>query len=203
MTAAAPARSGRLPIPFYVLLLAVLVVGGIAGRTAAPLLQWTSPLVAVLLFVGARTHLNRLARGTFPERLARDIAETLAWLPHGNAKELFEQLLRAAESVHRALPGAPHGGARQQDVEQLVDHACRAAVDLSDLELAGGERAARLRDALTQRFAKGVEVLHRIRVELVHADPRQDEWQALLERLDDEARAWQAARLEVSALLSR
>jgi hypothetical protein len=203
VTAAAPTRPARLPIPFYLLLLPVLVVGGAAGRIVEPMLQWTSPLVAVLLFLGARSHQRRLSHTVFPDRLAQEIAKTLVQLPDGNAKDSFNRLLLAAEPVYKALARAPLGGARQQDVAQLVDYACRAAVDLSDLELTESNRGARLRDALSQRFAKGIEVLHRLRVELVHADPRQAECQALLERLDEEAQAWRAARIEVSRLLAR
>jgi len=203
MTTAVAIRPVRLPISFYVLLLLVLVVGGAAGRLVEPALTWTSPLVATLLFLGARSHLRRLARAAFPEALARQVAETLSRLSDGEAKDSFNRLLRAAEPVHQALARTPLAGARSQDVEQLVAYACGAALDLSDLEHNETDHGARLRDGLSQRFAKGVEVLHRLRVELVHADPRHGEWQALLERLDEEARAWQAARIEVNELLAR
>lgn len=202
MTAVA-IRPVRLPLSFYVLLLAVLVVGGAAGRLVAPVMTWTSPLVAVLLFVGARSHRRRLAETAFPTALAREVAETLTRLPHGNAKDLFGGLLRAAEPVYTALARVPLAGARQRDVEQLVAYACGAAVDLADLEREETDRGVRLRSALAQRFAKGIEVLHRLRVELVNADPRHAEWQALLDRLDEEARAWRAARIEVNELLAR
>ena len=203
MTTAVAIRAARLPIAFYALLLAVLVVGGAAGRLVEPLMTWTSPLVAVLLFLGARSHQRRLAQSAFPAALAREVAETLTRLPDGNAKDLFDRLLDAAEPVYTALGRAPLAGARRQDVEQLVAYACGAAVDLSDLERNETDRGARLRSALGQRFAKGIEVLHRLRVELVDGDPRHAEWQALRDRLDEEARAWQAARIEVNELLAR
>jgi len=181
----------------------VLVVGGAAGQLVEPLMTWASPFVAALLFFGARSHVRRQVQTTFPVSLTREIAETLSQLPDGTARDLFDRLLQAAEPVYLALARAPIAGARQQDVEQLVAYACGAAVDLSGLERNETERGARLRSALGQRFAKGIEVLHRLQAELVDADPRHTEWQALLERLDEEARAWRAARSEVNELLAR
>jgi hypothetical protein len=202
MTELVAARPGRLPAGFWVMLLAVLIVGGVAGRLTQPVFQWTSPLMAVLLYLAARSDQRRRSRDVFPEAVARVCAETLVRLPDGVARALFERLVQAAQQVHLALGRAPLGGAQQRDVEQLVAHACRAALDLSDLEENTTDRGTASRDALARRFVRGIDVLHRLRVELVAAEPWQAEWQELVGSLDEEARAWAAARAEVEAALA-
>ncbi len=95
-------------------------------------------------------------------------------------------------------------------MEQLLTHACRAAIDLSDLDhgLAGMldataiDRVTALHDALASRFRQGVSILYRLRAETVDADPAHDELVELLEALDADADAYASARAEVEAWLA-
>lgn len=202
------------PARFYLLVVAVAAVGLTAGLTSEPLLVLTSPLVSGLLLLGAQVRLRHPVIGTpprhpaFPIAIERDIAETFARLPVGDARDLLARLVRTAEPVHRAVSGGL-ASARPEDVEELVQHACQAARDLSDLDvtlrgLEGQPRpkdVRRLRNGLAEQFWRGIGVLHRLRVETVDASPARQELAELLEALDEGARASAEARSEIQALL--
>jgi len=215
----AEARSARwagtsAPWAFYLLVLSVLMVGSAAGIGAEPMLRWMSPLYAALLVVTAQVWLKRPAlntprrRSPFPRRVERALAATFAQLSRGTARDLLAGLARAAEPLHDPARRGPALRARR-DVEQLLLMACRAAVDLADLEVgldtlvdgSGAKRLAGLRDGLLARFRDGIHVLHRLRAEAVADDPATQELARLIAALDQEAAAYAAARREVETLL--
>jgi hypothetical protein len=203
------------PASLYVLLGVMVLVGTWAGRIAEPMLLWTSPLMALLLLLAAQVRLRDPAiasprrRAVFPAPTEHLIVTTFARLPLGTAHDLLATLVRAAEPVYRALRRGPAGGACKRDVEQLLTHACRVAIDLSDLDhgLAAVldetaiNRVTSLHDGLASRFRQGVSVLYRLRAETVDADPAREELAELLEALDADATAYAAARAEVDSLL--
>jgi hypothetical protein len=215
----AEARSARwagtsAPWSFYLVVTSVLVVGTAAGLDAEPMLRWMSPLYAALLIVTAQVWLKRPAlttprrRSPFPRCVERALAATFAQLPHGSARDLLAGLARAAEPLHDPAR-RPDGRRARRDVEQLLILACRAAVDLADLEVGldalgdgpGARRLAGLRDGLLARFRDGIHVLHRLRGEAVAEDPATQELARLIAALDQEAAAYAAARREVETLL--
>jgi hypothetical protein len=203
------------PLPFYLLLTAIVVVGWAAGRVTDPLLLWTSPLTALLLLLAAHVRMRDPAipsprrRSVLPRPVEKLVIATLSRLPDGDARTFLADMVRSAEPVYRALKRTPIAGARSTDVEQLVTLACRAAVDLSDLDRGlallgdepGLERAIELRRRLVQRFRQGIHVLHSLRAETVDSDPVRAELAQLVEALDAEAEAFAAARQEVTSLL--
>jgi hypothetical protein len=203
------------PVSFYAVLIAMVLVGTWAGRLAEPFLLWTSPLMALVLLLAAQLRLQNPAittperRAVFPTQIDKLVVSTLAQLPLGDARDLLARLVRSAEPVYGALHRVPAGGTRPRDVERLLTHACRAAIDLSDLERSltvlgsdpGVERVTVLRDGLADRFRQGISVLYRLRAEAVDADPAAVELAELLEALDTEADAYAEARQEVTALL--
>ncbi|MDH3495198.1 MAG: hypothetical protein OER21_00335 [Gemmatimonadota bacterium] len=216
----AVARAARqtwtsVPLPFYLLLAAVVLVGVLAGLRAEPMLRWTSPAFAGLLVLAAQVRLRQPAIGlaprrrVFPKVVERQMAETFARLPDGNARDFLARLVQAAEPVHRALHDRPHD-ARRGDIRDLLLHACRAAEDLADLERGlsalqdepGLDRVAALHDGLTARFRHGITVLHRLRAETVDDDPAVHELTALVQALDEDAAARTAAREVLSSLLT-
>jgi hypothetical protein len=208
------ARWGATTAPwsFYLLVCAVLVVGLAAGLTQ-PLLRWMSPLYAVLLLVTAHVRLRQPAlllprrRSPFPRRVERALATSFAELPAGAAHDLLGSLARAAEPLHQAS-GAAAGPRTRRDVEQLLLMACRAARDLSDLDVAldaggprpGGARMVALREGLLARLRDGVHVLHRLRAEAVADDPAVAELARLIAALDQDATAYSEARKEVETV---
>lgn len=202
------------PARFYLLVGAVAAVGLAAGMASEPLFTWTSPLVSGLLLLGAQVRLRQPVIGTtprkpaFPVDIERTVVETFAQLPVGDARDLLARLVRTAESVHRALASGI-AGARPEDVEELVVHACQAARDLSDLDVAlraleGHPRprdTRRLRNGMVEQFWRAIGVLHRLRVETVDASPAREELAELLEALDEGSRASIEARDEIRTLL--
>ena len=203
------------PLPFYLLLSAIVLVGLWAGRMTDPLLFWTSPLMALLLLLAAHLRMRDPAipsprrRAMLPRSVEKLAITTLSRLPADESRTFLASLVRSAEPVHRALGRTPVAGARSADVGQLVTLACRAAVDLSDLDRGlalvgnepGLERAKELRDRLAQRLRQGIHVLHRLRAETVDSDPVRAELAELVDALDAEAEAFAAAREEMSSLL--
>lgn len=209
----AEARGGRftwtsVPLSFYLVLLAMLLVGTWASIAAAPTLRIPSILLPLVLLLAAQLRLQQPAivtptrRHLFSAKIERQVIETFALLPVGQARDLLAELVRTAEPVYRALRQT-RAVAKPSDIHELVSLACRAAVDLSDLEsaladLAGdpsADRAQRLRQGLVERFRQGTSVLHRLRVEAVDADPARDELQNLVVRMDEETKAIAEARL--------
>lgn len=204
------------PASFYLLLGVMVLVGIWAGRMAEPMLVWISPLMALLLLLAAQVRLRDPAiasprrRAVFPVSVEHLIVTTFAGLPLGTARDLLANLVQAAEPVYRSLRRGPAGGTCKGDVEQLLTHACRAAIDLSDLDhgltgvLDAGaiDRVTALHDALASRFRLGVSVLYRLRAETVDADPAREELAELLEALDADADAYAAARAEVETWLA-
>ena len=215
VTRAARTMWTSAPLSFYMLLSAIVVVGVWAGRMTDPLLFWTSPLMALLLLLAAHLRMRNPAipsprrRAVLPRPVEKLVITTLSRLPDDDARAFLATLVRSAEPVHRALTNTSVAGARAADIEQLVTLACRAAVDLPDLDnglaLVGDDpglgRAIELRDRLARRFRQGIGVLHKIRAETVAADPVRAELAELVEALDSEAEAFAAARQEMSSLL--
>jgi hypothetical protein len=204
------------PLPFYGLLGAMVLVGAWAGRAAEPLLLWTSPLMALALLLAAQARLRVPAivvphrRVVFSAPVEKAVVTTLARLPAGEARDLLARLVRSAEPVHRTLREVRAAGVRPADVEQLLTHASRAALDLADLQegLAalesepGMERVQALHDGLIARFRQGIRVLHQLHAETVDADPARAELAELVEALDTEAETYASAKHEVRSLLA-
>lgn len=203
------------PTSFYLLLASVVLVGITAGVSAEPMLRWTSPLVACLMLFAAQARLRDPVlraprrRGAFPRKTERCLIETFARLPDSEARTLLSNLVRSAEPLYRTL-GRVRGVVTRRDIEELLHHGCRAAIDLSDLEVAlvalegepGVERPRKLRRALAARIRDGITVLHRLRTEAVADDPTRVALDELLEALDADAKAFAAARSEIQSLLA-
>ncbi len=210
------ARSTFAPLPtsFALLLSTIAIAGTWAGMVAEPSFRWSGPLVAILLLIASQLRLRQPAIGAstrqrvFPTRTERLMVETFAQLPDGEARELLARLVRTCEAVYRTLHTS---GARSlaQDVDSLLQHACRAAVDLSELDAGlavlgdepGTERSAQLRTQLVERLHRGVHVLYRLHTETVDADPVRAQLTDLLEALETEAEAYGEVRHELEAML--
>ncbi len=207
----------RLPLPYYALLTSTVVVGGLAGLTSAPLLAYASPLVALLLLLAAQYQARRpLVRDAerqpaFGRELEALVATTFAALPRGAARSLLASVVRAAESVERRVRQAAAPPVGEDDLEDLVRGACRAAVSLSDLDenleryeenaaLVDDAESAwmdqlvdaeRMRDGLTHKLLESITLLNRLRVHALAGDENRDRLEALVAEIDRKIEAWQ------------
>ncbi len=180
-----------VPLPFYGLLGGMVVVGGTAGIEVAPLLLWTSPLIAVLLLLAAQYRLRRPAiatptrRAVFSRDVERTIIETFAELPRGSAQSLLASLVRTAEGAYRSLQRLASPPVSPEEVEGLLMNGAQAARDLSELDESlqlleehaepSGDveagaldrvvQAERLRDGLVHKFLEGVTLLGGLRAD--------------------------------------
>lgn len=196
-----------VPTPLYVIVAAVLILGTAAGLSTLPLFLWTSPLFAVLLLAAAQLRLVQPAIDAHgkPTRFATDTEHatinTLTSLPEGRARDLLAQLVQAARQFPDSL--------QSDEIAKVVRLACRAAEDLSDLEIgllhsAGrrhNDRSQQLYDTLAERLRNATGVLHRLRAETIGLDPTRQMLAELIEDLELEADAWMEAKREVDSVL--
>lgn len=215
------------PLPFYMLLTSMVVAGGAAGITAAPLLAWASPLVAILLLLAAQLRLQHPAiepnrrRPVFQSEIENRITETFTELRQGPARDLLASLVCSAEPIYRAVRDARYPVIPTEQIDVLLLHACSAAIDLEEIDLSlrqleehvdepgtveaqwmdGMVRAEHLRDALVQRFLSALAVMHRIGADRIQADPAREALGNLVDAIDQSARAHALAMEEVESLL--
>ncbi len=213
----------RIPIKFYGMLALLAIVGAMASA-ASTLSFWGTPVVASLLLIGAQQRLrlpvirSPARRRTLPKELDDQIMGALTELPRGSARSLLADLVRIAQPLHAAVGRAHSSGVPQADIERLLSSACEAARDLAQLEQGlsvleehvdestaatgrwrdGLALAERTRDALVQKFLRGLTLLMRVRSDIARSS---DEHRELVELLDDiEAHA--EAQQEVEALVA-
>jgi hypothetical protein len=217
-----------VPASYYGLLLAMVLVGSAAGLSAAPVMLWTSPLVAFLLLLAAQVRLQRplieagQRRAAFPPEVQEQLTTTLIELREGGARTLLASLGRSAESVYRTLNDTRYPLVPTEQIDTLLVHACQAARDLASLDESlaqlesrsdrgggGGDpawmdglvRAERLRDGLIQNLLGGIAALQRIQVETIQANPARELLGELVEAIDESARTHAEALQEIDALL--
>ena len=217
-----------LPGGLWVLLVSVLVAGWVAGTATLPALLWTSPVVGLLLLLGAiqsgRTPLiaPRGRRAPLPAEAEAVVLQTLAELPGGTARRLLADVVRTGSALFASLERT--GDDRQiiPALIELLQAACAAAVDLADLDenlgrferqrdrLAGSSagwldalaRCERTRDALVQRLLEAMTVVGRLQSQRVELASETDPSLADLTReLVSESKAQSAAAEEIERLL--
>ncbi len=196
-----------VPMPFYLLVVAVATIGMTAGISTVPISLWTSPLLAALMLLAAQARLRQPvigahgSRSAFAPDIERAVVNTLTSLPSGRPRALLAELVQAADSLAK--------GPKADEVEQVVLLACRATDDLSDLEIGLLHSVGRPRDtkskrlyrALTDRLQHATRVLHRLRAETIGLDPTRAMLADLIEELELEADAFVEARHELAAAL--
>jgi serine/threonine protein kinase len=185
------------PLPDSLMLVAcgMVLSGMAAGFVVSTLFFWLSPTMASLIVVDAQRRMRRPAllpparRLTLSPAAGKTLAETLAQLPDGTARELLAELARGVHALMLRLidEGAAQSGA--SEAEELLLHACAAARDLaaveahlSDLESQRGRLTGslerwsenlsdteRTRDRLVQRLLDALAVLGRSRTRALEA----------------------------------
>ena len=192
-----------VPPSFYALVSGVVVLGMAAGLTAGPLFLFTTPLFAGLMLVAVQLRLRQPAIG--PGRQApahRNVVRSLTSLPAGTARDLLAQLVKAAQALEKGLHGS--------EVDQIVQLACRAAEDLSGLELGllhtagqpGAVRAERRCNALAGQLQRAIRALHQLRAETIGLDPTPAILAEVIEEFEAEADAYLEAKRELAGVLA-
>ena len=227
---ASVARHSWAPLPPSLYGVAVLMTGAglLAGSLVAPPLLWFSPLLSLVVVLEAQRQIRQplLAtpgtRGALTGEARERLALTVARLPAGTALSLLADLARNAQSVLGRLADQPASAIRDE-VEELVLHACDAAVDLADLEdsleklekqrARPGNRTSgrwhnsvakieRSRDALVQRLLDAITTLGEARLRALEATAADtDRLSVLSHQMKAEVEAYADARREVEALL--
>lgn len=219
---------GALPSKAWVLAGAAVTAGAVAGTLAMPMLLWTGPVVGTLVLLGAgrdaRTPLVAppARRAALPPALERAVMDALVTLPPGTARSLLADLVRTSGALFAAIERTGDERGLVPSLGELVTAACRAALDLSDLDenltrferqrerfVAGPperldalSRCERTRDALVQRLLEAMTAVARLRTQ--HAELAGESEPTLAEltrELRAEAEAQAAAAREIAVLL--
>ena len=148
--------------------------------------------------------------------------EALVSLPSGTARGLLADVVRASGALYATLDRTGDERGLAPSLGELVTAACRAAVDLADLDenlgrferqrerfvsgsperLDALSRCERTRDALVQRLLEAMTAVARLRTQ--HAELAEESEPTLADltrELQAEAEAQAAAAKEIEALL--
>ena len=219
---------GAVPRKAWMLAGAAVTAGAVAGTVAMPMLLWTSPMVGSLVLLGAKRDATtplvappkRVA--SLPPALEHTVMEALVSLPSGTARGLLADVVRASGALYATLDRTGDERGLAPSLGELVTAACRAAVDLADLDenlgrferqrerfvsgsperLDALSRCERTRDALVQRLLEAMTAVARLRTQ--HAELAEESEPTLADltrELQAEAEAQAAAAKEIEALL--
>jgi len=220
---------GALPAKAWLLTGAVVTAGATAGTLVMPMLLWASPIVGTLVLLGARRDARTplvappAREATLPAELERTVVEALVTLPPGTARSLLADVVRASGALFASVARTGDSRELATPLGELVTAACRAALDLADLDenltrferqrerFAGASterldalaRCERTRDALVQRLLEGMTAVTRLRTQQAElAGDRDPTLGELTRELQAEADAQGAAAREIEALLA-
>jgi hypothetical protein len=219
---------GAVPSKAWVLAGAAVTMGAVAGTAAMPLLLWSSPLVGSLVLLGAKRDATTplvappARAASLPVAVERTVMDTLVSLPPGTARGLLADVVRASGALYATLERTGDDRDLAPALGELVSAACRAALDLGDLDENLGRferqrerfvaasperldalaRCERTRDALVQRLLEAMTAVARLRTQ--HAELAEESEPTLADvtrELQAEAAAQAAAAKEIEALL--
>ena len=207
---------------------AVVTAGALAGTAALPLLLWTSPILGTLLLLAARRDARTplvappARAAVLPPDLERAVVEALVTLPAGTARSLLADVVRTSGGLFATLARTGDDRGLAPSLTELVTAACRAALDLADLDenlarfesqrerFAAGSperldaltRCERARDALVQRLLEAMTAVSRLRTQQAELAGESEPTLGDLSReLRAEADAQAAAARELAELL--
>ena len=181
-THAVSARAGVAPLPitFHAVTVGVIALGMTAGYMVQPSMIWVSPIVAVLLFVGAQVNVRRPSivpndhARVFHPRATDAITAALDQLPAGRARQTLATLTAVARELCASLESTDI----REELDAVLVHASEAAIELADLDahierfsardLPGDarsvvERCGAARDELVDRLGDAVTLLGQAR----------------------------------------
>jgi hypothetical protein len=164
-----------LPGPFNWLLITTMTVGLWTGFTVDPVFLFTTPIMAVGLWLAAQLRMRRPAIRSnallrlFPKPVEREILDAFATLTPGGARNLLARLVHSAEKLF-ATPGGSQNALTRADLEELVSSSCHAACDLNAVEESAKNlthprevlAAERLKTKMENKFRDAITVLHHL-----------------------------------------
>jgi hypothetical protein len=138
--AAVPART-------KLLIFTVVAAGIAAGARGSPALGLLAPVVAMSLAIAAERAILRprlgpavaageakVGAGELPERTRRQVVDTLAALPPGEARDLLATVVRRARSLVGSLGAQPDDPRVARDVLDLVSACCQIALEYERID---------------------------------------------------------------------
>jgi hypothetical protein len=138
-----------LPANFGVMIGAVLLMGMLAGLRGAPMLLWVSPVIALLLMVGAAAQMTQpllptaRSRATLPQAVRASIADSLATLQNGHVRRALLDIASVGESTFASLSPAFRRAPLGESVLELLREAGPLAAETAQLEQIALELAPR------------------------------------------------------------
>ena len=129
---AAAVRSPGLPIPFYVMIVAMLATGTMAGIAVSPMFAAAAVLLSIVLVRSARRTLNTTS-GSANDPMIEALRVHIGWLPDGTARELLAEVAVASDQLLAATVSRSARGRLHDTLEPLLEASATAARDLSQL----------------------------------------------------------------------
>jgi len=128
-----------MPGHFFLMLAAIVGVGGLAGLTAAPVYLWLSPLLAATLVLIAHRSMGRaLVTSSSDAAFARDVEATLvdalATLRNGRVRALLGDVARIARPLALSVRRDGDPGGLAACVSDFVGAAAATALEVDRLE---------------------------------------------------------------------
>ena len=176
-----------VPIPFYVFLGGMTGFGCLVGLWVLPILLWTSPLMAGILYLLAYQSVQKpllkpqgSSTSTLPPTLKAKVVQTLAQLASGTARSLLSDVIYLGQDLCKTLAESK---TIPSDIEryvfELLTSACDSALALEQLDrtlnrlelqrvqfsnlpsgwIEGLNKCEQTRDCLVQRLLETVAML--------------------------------------------
>jgi serine/threonine protein kinase len=131
-----------VPLPFYVFLGGMTGFGCLVGLWALPILLWTSPLMAGVLYLLAYQSVQKPllkpqgpSTSTLSPALKTKVVQTLTQLASGTARSLLSDVIYLGQDLHKTLTESktiPSDIGRY--VTELLTSACDSALALEQLD---------------------------------------------------------------------
>jgi hypothetical protein len=123
----------------FTVVVAVGVVGAAAAHLVMPALWVVTPILASILAVAAfraarRTKLARVVVRPLPARLERSVADALALIPAGDARDLLGDVVARGRVLLDAFRGQADERRLTRDVADLVEACCDIAREHARLD---------------------------------------------------------------------
>jgi serine/threonine protein kinase len=131
-----------VPVAFYVFLGGMTGFGCLVGLWVLPILLWTSPLMAAVLYLLAYQSVQKpflkpqgSSTSTFPTALRTKVVQTLAQLASGTARSLLSDVIYLGQDLLKTLAESKTIASDiERYVTELLTSACDSALALEQLD---------------------------------------------------------------------
>jgi serine/threonine protein kinase len=131
-----------VPVPFYVFLGGLTGFGCLVGLSVLPILLWTSPLMAAVLYLLAYQSVQKpllkpqgSSTSTLPPALKTKVVQTLAQIASGTARSLLSDVIYLGQDLCKTLAESKTIASDiERYVAELLTSACDSALALEQLD---------------------------------------------------------------------